>query len=227
MVPAFSSRVRQPRRKRRDPEASRRRLETAGERLFAERGYDGVTVAMISREARLNRRMLYHYFGNKEGLYRAVIGRAYERLAEMESDLAGTAAPVEELVEGIIRAYYGFLDAHPEIVRLLTWENLRQGRTARTLDIASAKTPILEALREAMSQGKREGRFRGSVDERQLLVSCMALSFFYFSNRYTLSQSVGVDFAGEGATEKRIRHVVRLVLDGIRAGNGGELEVGS
>ena len=206
-------------RKRRNPEASRARLEAVGERLFAERGYDGVTVAMISSEARLNRRMLYHYFGNKEGLYRAVIGRAYERLAAMEAELADAAAPAEDLVERMIRAYYEFLGAHPGIVRLLTWENLRQGRTAQTLDIASAKTPILEALRESMAQGKREGRFRGSVDERQLLVSCMALSFFYFSNRYTLSQSVGVDFGGEDAVERRIRHVVRLVLDGIRAGN--------
>lgn len=214
------TRARSAGRRRRDAKASRARLEAAGERLFAERGYDGVTVAMISREARLNRRMIYHYFGDKEGLYRAVIARAYERLSAMEAELAASDAPAEELIERMVRAYYGFLGEHPEIVRLLTWENLREGRTARSLDIASAKTPILEALAKALDRAKSEGRFRGNVDERQLLVSCMALSFFYFSNRYTLSQSVGGDFSGEEAVESRVRHVVRLVLDGIRAGNG-------
>ena len=209
------------RKRVRNPEASRERLLQAGVRLFADRGLDGVSVARIAREAHLNRRMIYHYFGSKDGLYRAVIRRAYEQLTSVDVELAHVLLPAEELLEKMIRAYYEFLAEHPEVVRLLTWENLRRGRSAEALDISSLKAPIIEALRIALARGKREGRFRKSVDEKQLLISCMALSFFYFSNQYTVSQSLGFDLASPDAINRRVRHVVRLLLDGIRASNGG------
>ena len=65
----------------RDAEASRRRLLEAGVKVFSERGPDGGSVSMIARHARINRRMLYHYFGSKEGLYRAAFRHAYEQLS--------------------------------------------------------------------------------------------------------------------------------------------------
>jgi len=204
-------------RRRRDPEASRERLLLAGVKLFAERGPDGVSVEAIAREAGLNRRMLYHYFESKDGLYRAVIRHAYERVTSIEVELSHMLLPAEALLEKMIRTYYDFLAGNPDVVRLLTWENLLQGRAAKAIDITAFKAPIIEALGIALSRGKREGRFRDDVDERQILVSCMALSFFYFSNRHTLGQALGYDLADQRAIEDRVRHVVRLVLDGIRS----------
>ncbi len=196
---------------------SRERLLRAGEKLFAERGADATSVERLSREAGLNRRMIYHYFGSKEGLYRAVIQRMYDRSASIEVPLAHMLLPADQLLERIIRAYYAFLRDHPEFVRLLAWENLRQGRAARDIGIAETKAPILEALRLALQAGIREGRFRRDVDERQLLISCMGLSFFYFSNRHTLGRLLGFDLMSKAAVERRMSHVVNLLLDGIRA----------
>ena len=207
--------------RRRDPEASRERLLRAGVKVFSARGPAGASVAMIAREARLNRRMLYHYFGSKEGLYRAVIRHAYEQLASIDVELAHMLLPAEQLLEKMIRAYYEFLATHPEVVRLLTWENLRQGRSASQLDMGAFKASIIEALRIALARGKREGRFRKDLDEKQILISCMALSFFYFSNRHTVSQALGFDLGSRDAIERRVKHVVRLLLDGIRADGSG------
>ena len=203
--------------RRRNPAASRERLLRAGVKLFSARGPDGATVAMIAREARLNRRMLYHYFESKEGLYRAVIRHAYEELSSIEVELAHVLLPAEELLEKMIRANYRFMAGNPQVVRLLLWENLRQGKAARKIDLSAFKAPIIEALRIALARGKREGRFRRNIDEKQLLISCMALSFFYFSNRHTVSRALGFDMASPGAIDKRIKHVVRLLLSGIRA----------
>ena len=206
--------------RQRNAEQTRERILRTAVAVFAEKGPDATTVHLLSHRAGVNRRMLYHYFGSKEGLYEAVIRRAYEQLCSAEVELAHLALPVEELLGKMIRAYYRFLAEHPEVVRLLTWENLRRGRTARKLGLDAFKTPILQALRVALERGCREGRFRRDVDERQLLISCMALSFFYFSNRHTLSRALGEDLAAEPAIERRVRHVVNLLLDGIRAGNG-------
>lgn len=205
------------RKRRRDPAASRERLLRAGLKLFASRGPDGVSVEAIAGEAGLNRRMLYHYFGSKDGLYAAVVERAYQELNSVDVELAYVLLPAEELLEKMIRAYYEFLAGHPEVVRLLTWENLRQGEGLRGLDVSSLKTPIVEALRIALARGKAEGRFRADVDERQLLISCMALSYFYFSNRHTVSRALGIDLTSPEALDARVRHVVKLLLDGIRS----------
>ena len=202
----------------RDPEASRKRLLEAGVKVFSERGLDGGSVSMIARAARINRRMLYHYFGSKEGLYRAAFRHAYEQLSSAEVELADMALPAEELLARLIRSYYDFHASHPQHVRLLMWENLRQGKAAKEADIGSIKTPIIEALRIALDRGRRGGRFRADLDEKQLLISCMALSFFYFSNRYTLGRALGFDLAAPKAIERRVEHVVSLLLDGIRAG---------
>ena len=142
--------------------------------------------------------MLYHYFGSKEGLYRASLRHVYGQLSSTEVALADMVLPAEELLERLIRAEYAFLASHPQHVRLLTWENLRRGKAAREADLSSFKAPILEALRIALDRGQREGRFRADVDEKQLLISCLALSFFYFSNQYTLGQALGFDLDDAG-----------------------------
>jgi len=207
---------RNPKNHGRDPEASRRRLLEAGVEVFSERGLDGGSVSMIAAKARINRRMLYHYYGSKEGLYRAAVRHVYAQLSSTEVALADMVLDEEELLERLIRAEYGFLASHPQHVRLLTWENLRRGKTSLDADLSSFKAPILEALRIALDRGQREGRFRADVDEKQLLISCLALSFFYFSNQYTLGQAMGFDLTTPEAIETRIRHVVSLLLDGIR-----------
>jgi TetR/AcrR family transcriptional regulator len=210
---------RRPKNHSRDPEASRRRLLEAGVEIFSERGLDGGSVSMIAARAGINRRMLYHYYGSKEGLYRASLRHVYGQLSSTEVALADMVLEVEELLERLIRAEYAFLASHPQHVRLLTWENLRRGKAALDADFSSFKAPILEALRIALDRGQREGRFRADVDEKQLLISCLALSFFYFANQYTLGQALGFDLATPQAIETRIRHVVSLVLDGIRERN--------
>ena len=136
-----------PGRARRDPVASRARLLKAGLKLFSKRGPDATTVEMLSHEARINRRMLYHYFGSKEGLYRVVIEQVYRESAEIEVELSHILSPVDKLLARIIRSYYDYMQRHPEFVRLLAWENLRRGRTARIrLQNVRARNSILKLL---------------------------------------------------------------------------------
>ncbi len=200
----------------RDAEGSRRRLLEAGLKVFSERGPAGGSVSMIAREAGINRRMLYHYFGSKEGLYRAAFRHAYEQLSFAEIGLADMALSAEELLARLIRHYAEFHATHPHHVRLLMWENLRQGKAARELHIGDIKAPIMEALRAALDRGRREGRFRADVDERRLLISCMALSFFCHSNRYTIAEALGSDLGDGEVARAQVEHNVKMVLDGIR-----------
>ena len=59
----------------RHPARTRERILAAALREFSDKGFAGARVDRIARRARVNKRMLYHYFGNKESLFREILAR--------------------------------------------------------------------------------------------------------------------------------------------------------
>ena len=95
---------------------------------FAEHGFAGARIERISRRAQTVDRMLYYYFGSKEGLFIAVLEGIYRRMDDAEAaiDLDATR-PVESLT-AVIRFVLGYYRKNPEFVTLLNTENLHKGR---------------------------------------------------------------------------------------------------
>ena len=77
--------------------------------------------------------------------YRAAIESVYAQSSVIENELAFESLEIVELIKTLIRSHHDFLDNHPEFVRLLLWENLRQGSTARDVDLGALKAPAVEA----------------------------------------------------------------------------------
>ena len=207
-------------RRRRDPQDSRDRLVEAAIEVFAQDGPKAATVEEICSRAGLNKRMVYHYFGSKDGLYRQALRAVYDQFLSLEVELGSMLLPPEELLETLVRRYYRFLGDHPSFVRLISYENLNDGRVARQLALEGQKAPVITALTLALKKGRDERRFRAKIDVTQLLVSIFALCFFYFSNQYTMGQLLGRPALARSGLDARIHHVVDLVLRGIRRENG-------
>ena len=82
----------------RNPVRTRQRLLNAAIALFSRRGYHAVSVDEIVASARVNKRMVYHYFGSKEGLYKVVLHDVYSRLESVEFHAIESAgSPREKL----------------------------------------------------------------------------------------------------------------------------------
>src|SRR5471032_2799170 len=110
----------------RNPEHSRRRILSAALREFAAKGFAGARVDVIARRAAINKRMLYHYFGNKEKLFRAVLR---QKIAERRVwGLNLPSDPAERLP-----FWFKTACADPDWVRLLEWEAL-QGDGQKVID---------------------------------------------------------------------------------------------
>ncbi|TAM95756.1 MAG: TetR/AcrR family transcriptional regulator, partial [Rhizobiaceae bacterium] len=71
----------------RDPERTRGNILKAATIEFSERGFAGASVDSIATRSGANKRMIYHYFGNKRGLWLTTLEAAYERARSAEQQL--------------------------------------------------------------------------------------------------------------------------------------------
>ncbi len=207
--------VKTPKKTTRNPDRTKARLLSVGIRLFAEHGYHGVSVDQIVNEAGVNKRMVYHYFGSKEDLYRAALLDVYRRIEGIEFAAVSEGRTPREKLERIMRAYYEFNAKNPEFVKLLLWENLNKGQAIRKQEHFLQKNPFLEKFTQIIEEGKSSGEFRKDLDVRHLLIDFIGLCFIYYSNRYTLSQSLNLDLDDERVLQSAIDHSLSLIFNGL------------
>lgn len=202
---------------KRDPQASRQALLTAAIAEFAAKGPAGARVDEIARRAGVNKQMLYHYFGNKDDLFRAALEEVYGRIRARERALNLSDLPPLRAMESLIGFSFDYLAEHPEFIALLNDEN-RYG--AMHLDglreVQSMHLPLVELIRDALQRGVREGVFRDDIDPINLYISVAGLSYFFFSNNRTLSAIFGTNLGDTKAVAVRRRHVIEFALGALR-----------
>ena len=197
----------------RDPERTRAVILAAATEEITAKGLDGARVDEIARRSGVNKRMIYHYFGDKEGLYLAVLEAAYTgiRSAELGLKLADKD-PVAGMRELILFTWRYFID-HPEFLSLLGTENLhRAAYLKKSKRIRDLHSPLVGMIADLLERGVRQQVFRKGIDPVDLYITIAALGFFYLSNRHTLSTIFGRDLATPASLETRGRHIVEVVL---------------
>lgn len=153
----------------RNPQHSQERILEAALREFADKGFAGARVDAIARRARINKRMLYHYFGDKEGLFREVLRR------KMEQRAAWLASAPENPMESL-PYWFELACRDPEWVRLLEWEALQWGEQ-RVIDEDLRRESAVRAI-ERLRQREAKGLISVEFDPGQLLLSMMALTAY-------------------------------------------------
>jgi AcrR family transcriptional regulator len=173
-------------------QATRDAILRAATKVFARYGYDGGSVEKISRAAKSFDRMIYYYFGSKEGLFIAVIEDTYRRMNDAESALGlDESAPAASL-RAVVRFVRGYYQKHPEFVTLLNTENLHKGRhIAKSSGAREYSSPAISVLDRLLAAGAAQGVFRTGVRARDLYLLIASMGYFYQSNRYTLSAFLG------------------------------------
>ena len=201
----------------RDAEATRQRILDAALTEFSDKGLAGARIDVIAEAARSNKRMIYYYFESKERLYIAVLEHAYIDMRQHEAALALDALDPPEAIRRLVHFKFDYYDAHPWLVGLLNGENmlgarfLRQSKRLRELQLS-----LVETIGVLLKAGAKAGQFRRSVDPLELYLSIASLSYFYFSNRATLSTTFGQTLDTPGALRKRRDHAAQVILGYLR-----------
>jgi AcrR family transcriptional regulator len=205
-------------RVKRNPDQTKERILQAAFAEFAANGLEGARVDTIAERAQANKGMIYHYYGNKEGLFQAVLERAYEEIRTREQDLDMDGRDTEEAIRDLVAFTFNYFFERPEFIRLLNNENLYHAEHIRTSTrVAELHSPFVEQLKSVLARGARRGTFRTDVDPVQLYITIAGLSYFYFSNASTLGTIFGRDLLTSAARAERLAHITDVVIDYLKA----------
>ena len=200
-------------RKPKDSERTRAEILAAATDEFARHGLNGARLEAIAKRTRTTRAMIYYYFGNREGVYRAALEDAYRkiRVAESALDLAHMApiAAMRRLVEFV----FDYYQRNPSFVALVVAENQCGGRHIRKVhNMRTFNVSIIDTLQEVLDRGAVDGTFRRDLDAIDVHLAISALGFFQIANRHTFGYIFRRDFSNAKQVATHRELVVEIVL---------------
>jgi TetR/AcrR family transcriptional regulator len=199
----------------RNPERSRAAILDAAEHLFADQGYDATSLNQVGTSAGVSRGTPGYFFGSKADLYKAVLDRSFADVREAVREgraraLASNESP-ETILAGAVSDYFDFLAARPNFVRLIEREALSGSRLPHGVSHLSAGQEALAAISAELGLDDSP-----SGEASQLLLSIISLCWFHLIHGQTVAPAVGVRLEDADDLERRKRHVISLVLHGLR-----------
>jgi len=193
--------------RRRNPERTRKAILTAALKEFSHAGYAGARIEKIVKAAKCNIRMLYHYFGDKKGLYLAVLESAYVDLRAKEAELKiDVDKPLDGLLD-LLRFTFVYFEKNPRFDGLLRAENMIQGKfVSQSRMVTETAFPLRRTIEALIASGRAQGLFRDGLDPIQLYVTIAALSRFHLGAGYSLSVTLDTDMSKPDWRQARLKH---------------------
>jgi AcrR family transcriptional regulator len=188
-------------------------LEVAGQ-LFSERGVDAVSLRELARAAGVTAAMVHYYFGDKQGLYEALLERALSRvLARVREIVAGEG--FDEIAD-FLRVVVGALSSERWIPSLVIREVIADTGRFRERFIRDFASQMARIVPEVLGREVAAGRLRQDLDLRLAFVSLLGMMAWPFAARPVLERVLGIDFEAEDFPERFSEHTRRLFLEGAR-----------
>ncbi len=204
-------------RAKRDPEATKADLLAVATEEFARLGYYGARVDEIAARSATTKRMIYHYFGGKEGLFTAVLEKAYAEIRSVERDIDVDDLDPPVALAALIRVTFEHHDRNPHLARLVLAENALGAvhlRASQNLADLSRPVPLVEKIIE---RGRITGAVRRDVRALDLHLLMSAFALFRITNHATIETVFDHDMASPDELEQQIEMLSSMVLTWLAA----------
>ncbi len=179
---------------------------------FADKGLAGARIDEIAAATRTSKRMIYYYFGSKDGLYLAVLEEAYGRMRRIEADLHLSDMEPMQALQSLVEFTYDHHRDNEDFIRLVSSENIHRANYLRqSKSIRQLNTNAIDAIRELYERGVAQGVFRSGLDPVDIHAAISALTVFNVANRHTFGVIFGREHADQKAQTLRRQQVVELV----------------
>jgi AcrR family transcriptional regulator len=211
--PAVAKSGRKAPARQQDPEGTRQNIIEVASQEFALNGLSGARIDEIAAKTRSSKRMIYYYFGDKDGLYLSALESAYAqvRAGEAKLDIAGLS-PVDGL-KRLVEFTFDHHHQHEDFIRMVMIENIHHGQyLERSSVVRDLNVTAIAHIRDLYERGVGAGQFRAGLDPLEIHWQISALCFFNVSNRATFSQLFARDFGAPDMLERLKANSVEMVL---------------
>jgi AcrR family transcriptional regulator len=200
-----------------DPARTMADIREVATHEFSEKGLAGARIDVIAQAMRTSKRMIYYYFGSKEGLYIAVLEEAYRRIRSIEAELHLDDLTPEDALRRLVGFTVDYQLANPDFIRLVMNENMLRGEfIAQSKAIQKLNVPAIDAVRKVYERGLAAGVFRSGLDAVDLHMSISALSFFNVANKHTFAVIFKRDLDSRAAIVARRDSIIEMMVRFVR-----------
>lgn len=200
-----------------DPDRTMANILQVATAEFADKGLAGARIDEIAALTSTSKRMIYYYFGSKEGLYVAVLEEAYRRIRRIESELHLEDLAPEQALRTLVGFTVDYQLANPDFIRLVMNENMHRGEyITQSTTIQELNIPVIHAVRDVYQRGVAAGVFRPDVDPVDLHMSISALCFFNEANRHTFGAIFKRSLDTPAATAQRRESIIEMIVRFLR-----------
>ena len=185
---------------------------------FSEKGLSGARIDEIAAATQTSKRMIYYYFGNKEGLYLAVLEESYRRMRSIESKLKLDDLSPEDALRRLVGFTFDHHQGNQGYIRLVMSENMERGSyLAQSKIIQALNVPAIGAIDKLYARGVAQGVFRPGLDPIDIHASISALTFFNVSNQHTFGLIFKGDTKSGQALTARRDSIIEMLVRFMRA----------
>ena len=196
-----------------DAERSKADILAVATEEFATNGLSGARVDAIAERTRTSKRMIYYYFSGKEGLYRAVLEKAYSEIRSLDSHGGIEEAAPAEAIRRIVEITFDYDETHPYFISLVIVENIHQGRNiAKLPSIRQRNSSVIRVLTAILERGAKQGVFRSDVNALDLHLFISAFCTFRVANRFTFGTIFNCYLSEPALRKRHKKMIVEAVL---------------
>jgi AcrR family transcriptional regulator len=198
----------------RDAARTRAELLSVATDVFSETGYNGARVDVIAERTSTTKRMIYYYFGGKEGLYLAALEEAYREIRTAEQELDVSELEPLEAIRALAELTFDHHHRHRAFVRLVAVENIHHGGFIRRIDgLRSLSNPVATLLDDLLARGVEAGEVRNDVDAIDVHMAISAFCVFQIANNATFGHLFARDMASSNV-RRRNRRILGDMITG-------------
>jgi AcrR family transcriptional regulator len=196
-----------------DPEGTRRNILEVASKEFALNGLSGARIDEIAARTRSSKRMIYYYFGDKEGLYLHALENAYRLVRDGEAKLDTDGLPPQDALRKLVEFTFDHHRQHEEFIRMVMIENIHHAQYLERSDvIRDVNRTAIDHIARIYQRGVSAGIFRSGIDPVDLHWQVSALCFFNVSNRATFAKIFTRDLDSEETQARLRRNAVDTIL---------------
>jgi AcrR family transcriptional regulator len=179
---------------------------------FAQHGLAGARIDEIAEKTKTSKRMIYYYFGDKEGLYLAALEAAYAKVRSGEENIDLEGFGPRDAMEALVRFTFAHHKSQPDLVRMVMNENVNHAVYLKQSDfVRDLNLRTLQRVERVLTRGQEEGVFREDVTPMFLHWQIQAQCFYNVSNRPSFSTK----FGNELFTDEGQRMMCEMIVESI------------